>query len=601
MMLFREDEGENALSRTIWDDELHGDSPKRIPVVTIMGHVDHGKTTLLDHLRSASVASGEAGGITQAVSAFLVPVNDSEICFLDTPGHEAFNSMRRHGASITDIVILIVAATEGLRPQTIESINLAKSAGVPIIVAVTKIDVLKEDYEREAAVQSITSELASLGLDESDSQIIPISAPKGIGIEDLIEAIELQASLMENIRAPINVPGELVVLESVIDQAMGASAIVINRWGTTKVGDNILTGKQLARVRVMKDPVSGKQLKKLVPGHPAQISGFKNPPTPGEDILVLDKKTMRKAKSIIALRKKEDLDLLYSEHEDTELERQQVIENNKVKRAMEKRIRFFKRNGILGKELKELEDELAELIELEEGGETEAEPVTVQLILKADTDGALEALKYSIEGLNAEVQATEEDENSTIPKGSGFQIVHAGVGAVNSSDVEAAARFGAQIYGFNVRAPASLTTKLKQENVEMKTHSVIYHILDDLKVDISSTLPPEIKEIIVAQAEVKQVFEMNGKRRGDPKWKVAGSFIKSGTFNKNDRVRVVRNGKVISPTTGVGSLKIFNEDVQSVDKSLECGIALNSFEEFKEGDIIETFVQEEVARSFDGL
>mmetsp|Transcript_1279 Transcript_1279/g.1577 ORF Transcript_1279/g.1577 Transcript_1279/m.1577 type:complete len:571 (-) Transcript_1279:798-2510(-) len=536
----------------------------RPPIVTVMGHVDHGKTTLLDTLRNANVASGEVGGITQAVSAFTVNLDGNDIVFLDTPGHEAFTSMRKCGSILTDLIVLIVAATDGVRPQTLESIEMARAAGVPIIVALTKVDMPGIDIEM--SMEAISNELNVHGViterHGGNVQIIPVSAPTGLGLEDLTEAISLQAE-ERNLLADPKSRGEAVILEGRIDRNLGVVCDLVTRWGTLKVGDYIVCGEQFGRIRQLLNTVTSKPVKQAPPSTPARLLGLKEVPAPGLDILAVPNN--KRAKQVVEYRIKRRVEA-----------ETQAIEREQRQLAIEEAQAAKDKNN-------EDEDE-------EETAQTEMEVVNVPIILKADTDGSLEALRYSVDAVGAELE--ELTKSGRIAEGSGFKVIRRGVGEVTQSDVELAKSFGGQIFAFNVRSPAAVMKLAAQHEVNINSQSVIYHLLDDLRSEVDKATPKEKVVEVVGRAFVKQVFKMNPRNRREGEWVVAGCEVRSGTISKNKRLRVVRNEEVIHHS-GLDSLRSYKDEVSEIKSGQDCGIALSSFQDFEVGDIIEAYDEKE--------
>jgi len=559
---FRTEVDENA------SDDDWGE--KRFPVVTVMGHVDHGKTTLLDTLRNAKVAESEAGGITQAVAAFKVDMggDGSEVVFLDTPGHEAFSSMRKCGAVVTDIIVLVIAASDGIRPQTLESIELAKAAGVPIVVALTKVDL--NGINKDEALQRISYELSSHGVDTEvvggDVQIVPVSAVKNEGLDDLTEAVKLQAEMM-NLRASANSRGEAVVLESRRERSVGAVADLLVRWGTLKVGDLLVVGEQHGKVRRMLDD-TGKPIKTAGPSTPVRLIGLDEPPAPGNDVLVVP--NIARAREIVSLRSRR--------RTDAEAATQEIEEKMKS-----------------SEDTQDSEGESDE-------PKVVTDPVVVPVVLKADTDGSLEALKYSVEAINLEMEQKRSEYEETLrlddsetdgidytilPKGSGFKVISNGVGEITSNDISMAAVAEGAVFGFNVRVAKQMVALASSQGVDVVTQGVIYHLLDDMNGKLREHLPKQEVLEVLGSAEVLQTFVMKGNKRSQGDWVVAGCRVVDGNINSKSRVRVLREGVVIHKSSGIDSLKHFKENVKNVSKGTECGISLSGFEEFQKGDVIE--------------
>ena len=509
----------------IEDDYLE----ERPPVITVMGHVDHGKTSLLDKIRETKVTQQEAGGITQHIGAYSVQKDGKKITFIDTPGHEAFTQMRARGASVTDIAIIVVAADDGVKPQTVEAINHAKSANVPIIVAINKID--KPDANPDLA----KSQLAELGITPiewgGDFEFVEVSALTGQGIDDLLETILLQSEVLE-LKANPKREAKAVVIESSLEKGRGPVATVIVKNGTLHQGDHVVCGIAYGRVRTLIDD-SGKNIKSVGPGEPGVIVGLDKVPNAG-DVLVAVK--------------------------DDRIAREYALKRAELERQKE-----------LSKTTKVTLEELSQLVK-------EGQIKKLPVIIKADTQGSLEAIKGSLEKLkNEEVK---------------IDVIHAAVGAITESDVTLAdASDNAIILGFNVRPTGSVKNKAKQLEVEIKTYSIIYDLIDDVKALLSGLLSPIIKEEVIGQAEVKETFSV-------PKvGTVAGCLVTDGKIERNIKARVIRDGVVVYETK-IASLKRFKDDVKEVSKGYECGIMLENFNDIKVGDFIEGYKEIEEAATF---
>ncbi|HHY43342.1 MAG TPA: translation initiation factor IF-2 [Coprothermobacter sp.] len=500
-------------------------APKRPPVVTVMGHVDHGKTTLLDAIRRTRVAEREVGGITQSIGASVVKYKGQEIVFIDTPGHEAFTEMRARGAMVTDIVVLVVAADEGVMPQTIEALNHAKAAGVAIIVALNKMDRPGANPDR------VMNQLASMGLiPESwggDTIYVPVSAIKGEGIEELLEAIILIADLLD-LRGDPNAPLKAYVIESRLDKGKGPLATVVVREGTLRVGDFVVVGTTYGKIRAMFDD-KGEPISSAGPSMPAEIMGLQDVPEAGTLVQRVD--SLEEAERIA----KANLD-------------SQRVKQQKTRR----------------------EFSLEEIL-----SSTEEERPVLNLILKADTAGSLEAVQNAL----LKLEKGEVDMN----------IIHAGVGAISDGDVLLAEASKALIVGFNVR-PVGKTNKLIEEKgVKVLTYRIIYDLVDDMANLLKGLVKPKEVEVVLGHAEVRRTFRVP--RVGT----VAGCYVTDGKIVRNGRVRVLRNGVIIAETS-IGSLKRFKDDVREVVQGFECGVGLENFHDIKEGDILEVYtIQEEVA------
>ena len=503
------------------------DLQHRPPVVTIMGHVDHGKTSLLDKIRSTHVTSTEAGGITQHIGAYQVEISGQKITFLDTPGHEAFTAMRARGAQVTDIAILVVAADDGVMPQTIEAIDHAKAAGVPIIVAINKIDKPEADPDR------IKQELTNYGLISEewggDTIMVPVSAKKGMGIEELLEMILLVAEVAE-LKANPNRNAKGKVIESKLDKGRGAVATLLVQAGTLHVGDFLIVGTTQGRIRAMFD-YKGQAVKVAGPSTPVEILGLNEVPEAGDDYIAVDNEKLAK----------------------------QVAD----KRQKEKHLQEISRNTKVS-----LEDLFAQI--------KEGDIKELNIILKADVQGSIEAIRQSLEKLgNDEVRVN---------------IIRTAVGGIREADVMLAAASNALIIGFNVRPDVGARKMAEKESIQINTYRVIYEAIEDVKAALSGMLDPDIKEVELGQAEVRSTFKV-------PKvGLVAGCYVTEGKITRNARVRVVRDGVVIHDGN-LGSLKRFKDDVKEVATGYECGLGFERFNDIKEGDILEAYTFEEVNRA----
>ena len=498
----------------------------RPPVVVVMGHVDHGKTSLLDAIRNTNVIEGEAGGITQHIGAYKVMVNDREITFLDTPGHEAFTSMRARGAQITDIAILVVAANDGVMPQTIEAINHAKSANIPIIVAINKIDlpgVNPDKVKQELMKYDLVPEEWG-----GDTIYVPISALKNINIDNLLEMVLLEADML-NLRANPNKQAKGAVIEARLDKSQGPIASMLVQRGTLNVGDRIVVGNAIGRIRTMKND-KGKKVKEAGPSTPVEVTGLTEVPEAGDIFYeVKDEKT---AKHLIEQRK------LAS--------REKSIANNDVVTL----------------------DNLFEKMESEELKQ-------FNIIVKTDVQGTAEAMKSSLEKLsNDEVKV---------------KVIHSIAGGVTESDVQLAKAAKAIIIAFNVRPVGATKQLAEKEGVEIKQYSVIYQALDDVQDAMKGMLAPVYVEKNIGNAEVRQTFRISNVGT------IAGCFVIDGKLERNAGVRVIREGVVIHDGKLI-SLKRFKDDAKEVSKGFECGIQIQDYNDVKEGDIIEAYIQEEVKR-----
>ena len=499
----------------------------RPPIVTIMGHVDHGKTTLLDALRQTNVALHEAGGITQRIGAYQIRYKGHKITFLDTPGHEAFTAMRSRGAQLTDIAVLIVAADDGVMPQTIEAIHHAKNAGVPIMVAINKIDKPGANPDR------IKEELSKEGLLAEDwgGDVImtPISAKKKIGLDDLLENILLVAEVKE-LKANPKREAYGVVVEAQLDKGRGPVMSVLVQNGTLHVGDGILAGKSWGRVRAMNNE-NGRKMKSAEPAAPVEILGMDSVPEAGDHFYVMDERKARNIAEIRASRAKE--------------EEQRSVQKVTLDNIFEK---------IKEGEMKEID-----------------------LIVKADVQGSVEALVQSLMGIKSdEVRVS---------------IVHSAVGAINESDVMLASASNALIIGFNVRPDANARALAEKDGVDMRLYRVIYDCIDDIKAAMAGMLAPTIREVVLGHAEVRQVIHT-------PKLIVAGCYVQDGKITSSCRLRLIRDGIVIHEGK-IASLRRFKDDVKEVAQGFECGISLESYRDVKEGDQLESFELKEEAATLE--
>ena len=514
----------------LWDDDDE-DAEPRPPIITVMGHVDHGKTKLLDNIRNANVVAGEAGGITQAIGAYQVEKNGRLITFIDTPGHEAFTAMRARGAEATDIVVLVVAADDGVMPQTIEALNHAKASEVPIVVAINKID--REGAQPDRVKQQL-SEHGLIPQDwGGDVEMIPVSALTGDGVDNLLETLLLVADV-EDLRANPNGRAAGVVLESHLDIGRGPVANILVQRGTLRVGEPLVAGPAWGRVRALIDH-HGNQVKEAGPSMPVQVLGLNDVADAGDSFVVApDEKT---AKS--------------------------VAENRE----------HWHRVANLGREAAGISGgaHLEDIFEQIQRGDV----ATLNIMLKADTTGSLEALTESLRKL-------ERDEVKL-----GF--VHRAVGGITQQDVQLAATSGATIIGFNVRPDRKARELAQVEEVEVRTYEIIYQILEDIESAMVGMLAPEFEEVVTGDAEVREIFSVP--RIG----KIAGCYVLNGTITRNSKVRFLREGTIIWKGT-VQSLRRFKDDVREVQAGFECGIGLTDFQDLRPGDIIETFEEREIPR-----
>ncbi len=517
-----------TIEERIIDD--HQDTAEELlprgPVVVVMGHVDHGKTSLLDAIRKTSVTAGEAGGITQHIGAYTVDVNGNTVTFLDTPGHAAFTSMRARGAMCTDIAILVVAADDGIMPQTIESINHAKAAKVPIIVAINKMD------KPTANPEKIKQQLMTYDLIPEeyggDTIICPISAKTGLGLENLLEMVILTAEVQE-LKANPNRRAKGTVIEARLDRSRGPIATLLVQNGTLKQGDIIIAGTAVGRVRVMTND-KGRTVKTAGPSQPVEITGLADVPSPGDEFNAVTDERM--ARELVEQRRQAEKDAL------AKMTQKVTLDNLFAKMQ---------------------EGEMKEL----------------PLIVKADVQGSAEALKASLEKLsNEEVRV---------------RVIHAGVGAINESDILLASTAGAIIVGFNVRPDAAAQANGQRANVDMRFYRVIYDAIDEIEAAMKGMLAPKFEEAVIGHAEVRQTYKVSAIGT------IAGCMVKDGKVSRDAKVRVLRDNIVIHEGE-VGSLQRFKDAAKEVTAGYECGMSILKFNDIKEGDIFECFIMQEVKR-----
>lgn len=511
--------------RLIVDDvDREEDLQPRSPVVVVMGHVDHGKTSLLDRIRNANVTATEAGGITQHIGAYRVSVNGRDITFLDTPGHEAFTAMRLRGAMVTDIAILVVAADDGIMPQTIEAINHAKAAGVTIIVAINKMD--KESAKPDRIMQQLTEHELVVEAWGGDVICVPVSAKTGMGIEELLENVILVADIKE-LKANPNRLAKGSIIEARLDKGRGPVATVLVQNGTLNLGDVIIAGTAVGRVRTMTDD-KGRAVKSAGPSVPVEITGLAEVPSAGDIInAVADEKL---ARELVEQRKHEAKEEIFKQY-------QKVTLDNLFSQISEG-------------EMKEL-----------------------PIIVKADVQGSVEAVRQSLEKIsNDEVKV---------------RVIHGGVGAISESDVMLANASNAIIVGFNVRPDPVAKENAERDGVDIRTYRVIYDAIEEIQTAMKGMLAPKFKETDTARVEVRQVYKITGVGS------VAGCYVVSGKISRNDLVRVVRDGIVIAEDK-MSSLKRFKDNARDVAQGFECGITLEKFNDFKEGDIFEAYQMVEI-------
>ncbi|HYC43413.1 MAG TPA: translation initiation factor IF-2 [Noviherbaspirillum sp.] len=535
-MILVEEMGHKAYAAKLDDPEAlleeagtHADAEllPRAPVVTVMGHVDHGKTSLLDYIRRAKVAAGEAGGITQHIGAYHVETPRGIITFLDTPGHEAFTAMRARGAKATDLVILVVAADDGVMPQTKEAIAHAKAAGVPIVVAINKID--KQGANTDRVTQELIAEGVVPEAYGGDAPFCPVSAKTGQGIDELLENVLLQAEVLE-LKAPVDAHAKGLVIEAKLDKGRGPVATVLVQAGTLKRGDVVLAGSAYGRVRAMLDE-NGKNVSEAGPSIPVEIQGLTEVPGAGEEVMVMADE--RKAREIALFRQ--------GKFRDVKLAKQQAAK------------------------LENMFEQMAE-------GEVKNLP----LIVKADVQGSQEALVHAMQKLS-----TDEVR---------VQIVHAAVGGISESDVNLAVASKAVIIGFNTRADASARKLAEASGIDIRYYNIIYDAVDEIKAAMSGMLAPEKREATLGLVEIRQVFHVS--KVGS----IAGCYVLDGLVKRGSSVRLLRDNVVIW-TGELDSLKRFKDDVKEVKSGFECGLSLKNFNDIKEGDQLEIFEVQEVART----
>ncbi len=506
-------------------EDADGDLVERAPVVCVMGHVDHGKTSILDAIRHTSVTKGEAGGITQAIGAYRVKAQNKDITFLDTPGHEAFTAMRMRGAKSTDIAILVVAADDGVMPQTIEAINHAKAAGIDIIVAINKMD------KPQANPDNVLNQLTQYELVPEawggDVICVPVSALTGMGIEDLLESVLLIAEVKE-LKANPNRRARGLVIESKLDRGRGPVATVLVQNGTLHQGDYVIVGNAVGRVRLMVDD-KGKSVKVAGPSTPVEIIGLDDVPQAGDELNAVEDERMARS---LAEQRREKL-------------RQEIL-------AANARVN-----------LDDLFSQIADGVK------------TLNVIVKADVAGSAEAVKASLVKLsNEEVKVS---------------VIHSAVGGITESDVMLAAASNAIIVGFSVRPDKNAIDSAERNNVDIRTHRIIYEIIDEVEAAMKGMLAPTFKEVILGHAEVRQTIRVPNVGT------IAGSYVRDGKITRQSEIRVIRDGIVIFEDK-ISSLRRFKDDVREVNESYECGVGLDKFNDIKEGDILEAYIMEEVKR-----
>ena len=507
-------------------EDSEKDLKERAPIVTIMGHVDHGKTTLLDTIRNSRVTAGEAGGITQHIGAYQVRAKDKKITFLDTPGHAAFTTMRARGAKITDVTILVVAADDGVMPQTIEAINHAKAADVPIIVAVNKMDKPQANPDR------VMNELVEYGLISEewggDTIFVPISALKGEGIDELLENI-LLVTEMQELKANPNRLALGTVIEAKLDKGRGAVATLLVQNGSLNVGDPVVVGNTYGRVRAMINDRS-KNIQTAKPSTPVEITGLQDVPNAGDRFVVFgDEKTARQI---------------------GEKRQQQYIETTRQANSAAS---------------------LDTLFEQMKQGEMK----DLNIIIKADVQGSVEALAMSLAKIDVE--------------GVNVRIIHTGVGAINESDITLAVASSAVVIGFNVRPDNNAKQMAQTEQVDIRLHSIIYKVIEEIEAAMTGLLDPEFVEKVIGLAEVRQVYKVS--KIGT----IAGAYVTEGKVSRDGKVRVIRDSVVIYEGE-IDTLRRFKDDVKEVQSGYECGMTVENFNDIKEGDVFEVYIMEEVKK-----
>ena len=499
---------------------------KRPPIVTVMGHVDHGKTSLLDCIRKTKVTDTEAGGITQHIGAYTITINGEEITFLDTPGHEAFTAMRARGAQVTDIVILVVAADDGIMPQTKEAIDHCKAAGVPMVVAINKIDKPGANPDR------VKQELAEQGLlvESWGGDVISeeVSAKQNLNIDKLLEMVLLSAEMLE-LKANPNRRAVGTVIEAKLDKGRGAVASLLVQNGTLHVGDSILVGSTYGRIRAMFDD-TGKKIKSAGPSIPVEILGLSEVPEAGDRFnQVKDEKTARNM----------------AESRKEKLKAETLMANHRVS-------------------LEDLYNQIKE-----------GKVKELSIIVKADVQGSVEAIKQSLEKLSTDDVKV--------------RVIHGGVGAITETDVTLATASNAIVIGFNVRPDSNATAQADRDGVDIKTYRVIYDAIEDIKSAMIGMLEPEYKEVVLGTAEVRETYKISNVGT------IAGCYVKDGKLRRNAEVRIIREGIVIFEST-LSSLKRFKDDAKEVAAGYECGLSIDKFNDIKEGDLVECFVMEAIQR-----
>ena len=517
---------EEALAEAAGEQDTEENLVERPPVVTIMGHVDHGKTSLLDAIRHSSVTAGEAGGITQHIGAYTVTCNGRRITFIDTPGHEAFTAMRARGAQVTDVVILVVAGDDGIMPQTVEAINHSKAAGVPIIVAINKMD--KPEANPDRVLQQLTEHGLLCEAWGGDTITVPVSAKTKMGLNTLLEMVLLQADVLE-LRANPDRKAKGTIIEAQLDKGRGPVATVLVQNGTLRIGDPIVAGVAFGKVRAMMDD-KGKRVKEAGPSTAVEVLGFNEVPSAGDEMIVADMDKLSK---------------LVAEERRNKIRAEQMKKLSKVS-------------------LEDLYSHIAE-----------GEVKDLNIVIKADVDGSVEAVKQALEKLsNDEVRV---------------KCIHGAVGAITASDVMFASASNAIVIGFNVRPDSGAKTLSEQEKVDIRTYRVIYQAIEDVENAMKGLFKPVYQEVTLGTISVRSTFKVPGVGI------IAGAYVSEGKVQRNAQVRVVRDGIVIHEGR-ISSLRRFKDDVKEVAQGYECGIGIENFNDIHEGDVIEAFIMEEVKR-----
>ncbi|MGH7661676.1 MAG: translation initiation factor IF-2, partial [Vulcanimicrobiaceae bacterium] len=498
----------------------------RPPVVTVLGHVDHGKTSLLDKIREANVAAGEAGGITQRIGAYTVEKNDRKITFIDTPGHEAFTAMRARGAKVTDVAVLVVAADDGVMPQTIEAISHIRAASVPIVVAINKID------KADANPDNVKTQLSEQGLQPVDwggkVEMVPVSARNGEGIDKLLETVLLEADILD-LKANKNRRAAAVVIESALDRGRGPVATVLVQNGTLRVGDVVVVGGTYGKIRALLDD-RGKQVKKAGPSIPVEIMGLSDVPSAGDTLMVVSDERVAREAAAKRSTKRRDV-------------RIQTTAGPKIT--------------------------LETFMQMSSDGSK-----TLNLVIKADGQGSVEALRARVESLStAEVN---------------IRVIYAGVGAITPNDVNLASASNAVLIGFNIRPDEAVKRLAQSERVDLRFYQVIYDVENDLKKAMVGMLDPKFREVVLGRAEVREVFKVS--KVGT----IAGCYVQSGKLARNAKVRVLRDAAVVFEGE-LESLRRFKDDVREVQENFECGVQVARYQDLKKGDVIEAYTSELVA------